>query len=84
MVSITPPATPFIAWGLLGHIVLVSIVTGVGLVAVFSLGLAVLSVARGEQRSGAQRSAAWVCAVLIGVVIVAALGWSLVVIVKKS
>ncbi|MEO9181716.1 MAG: hypothetical protein ABI298_08725 [Acidimicrobiales bacterium] len=80
----TTPATPFIAWGLLSHIVWVSLVAGVGLVAVFSLGLAALSMARGEQRSAASRGAALVCAVFMGAVIVVALGWGLVLIVKKS
>jgi hypothetical protein len=80
----TPPATPFIEWGLLGHIVWVSIVAGVGLVVLFSLGLAALSRARSGERSGASRKAALIFAVLMGVLIVGALVWGLVLIVKKS
>jgi hypothetical protein len=80
----TPPATPFIEWGLLGHIVWVSIVVGVGLVVLFSLGLVSLSAARNERRSGARRSAAAVFATVMGVAIVAALAWGLFLIVKKS
>jgi hypothetical protein len=80
----TPPATPFIEWGLLGHIVWVSIVVGVGLVVLFSLGLATLSAARSEQRSATSRGAAAVFATIMGVAIVAALAWGLVLIVKKS
>lgn len=84
MATTAPPVTPFIAWGLLGHIVWVSIVAGVGLVVVFSLGLAALSMARGGQRNIASRGAALACAMLMGVVIVAALGWGLFLIVRKS
>jgi hypothetical protein len=84
-VATTPPtSTPFIEWGLLGHIVWVSIVAGVGLVVVFSLGLAALSVARAEDRSGVSRFVAKVAAVAMGLVIVGALVWGLVLIVKKS
>ena len=84
MATTTPPATPFIEWGLLGHIVWVSIVAGAGLVVLFSLGLASLSVARSDQRSGASRGAAMVFATIMGAAIVAALAWGLFLIVKKS
>jgi hypothetical protein len=80
----TPPATPFIEWGLLIHIVWVSIVAGVGLVVLFSLGLAALSTARDDERSGASRATAMVFAVVMGLMIIAALVWGLVLIVKKS
>ncbi len=84
MATASTPATPFIAWGLLLHIVWVSIAAGVGLVVLFSLGLASLSMARGKERNAASRAAALTFAVVTGLVILAALGWGLVLIVKKS
>lgn len=84
MASTSPPATPFIQWGLLGHVVWVSIVVGIGLVALFSFGLAALSMARDAQRSAALRSAAGALGALVGIAILVALAWGLILIVKKS
>ena len=77
-------STPFVDWGLLGKVVLVSIIAGVGIVVAFSIGLAAMSVARADNRSSPLRATgAVVTAVMVGVM-VWALIWGLELILNKS
>jgi hypothetical protein len=77
-------STPFIDWSLLGRIALISIAAGVGLVIAFSLGLAALSYSRNDEHSRIARFGAQALTLLLGAVIVGALIWGLVLIVRKS
>jgi hypothetical protein len=77
-------STPFIDWSLLARIAIISIVTGVGLVVAFSIGLSALSFSRSHEHGGIARAGAWVVTLLMGAVIVGALIWGLVLIVRKS
>lgn len=76
-------STPLIEWSLLGHVVLYSLVIAVGLVVMFSAGLAGLSLARANQRSAFARFSGVVVTALTSAVIGASLVWGLIVIVKK-
>jgi hypothetical protein len=76
--------TPFIDWSLLAKIALISIVAGVGLVAAFSFGLAALSFSRNEEHGRIARTGAHALTLLMGAVILGALIWGLVLIVRKS
>jgi len=82
--STTTPPAPFVDWGLMGKIALVSIIAGVGLVVAFSIGLAALSVARANHRSAPLRVVSVVLSVAMVAVVVGALVWGLELIVHKS
>jgi hypothetical protein len=77
-------STPFIDWSLLAQIAIISIAAGVGLVVAFSIGLASLSYSRGEEHGRFARMGARTLTLLMGAVIVGALVWGLVLIVRKS
>lgn len=77
-------STPFIDWSLLARIAIISIVAGVGLVVAFSIGLSALSFSRSKEHGGIARAGAWALTLLMGAVIVGALIWGLVLIVRKS
>lgn len=83
MATATTTSTPLIEWSLLGHVVLYSLVIAVGLVVMFSAGLAALSLARASQRSTPARFSGAVVTALTSAVICASLVWGLIVIVKK-
>ena len=70
----TTTSAPFVDWGLLGKVVLVSTIAGVGLVVVFSIGLASVSVARADHRSAPLRAVG----AFVSVAMVALLVWALV------
>lgn len=85
MPAVVPaPATPFIDWGLLGHIILVSFVAGVGIVVAFSLGLVATSIWRDHARSGFARALGSIVAVVMGLAILGVLLWGFKIIVTKS
>lgn len=77
-------STPFIDWGLLARIAIISIVAGVGLVAAFSIGVAALSFSRSDEHGRLSRLGASALTLLMGTVIAGALLWGLVLIVRKS
>ncbi|HEV3187720.1 MAG TPA: hypothetical protein VGZ04_06695 [Acidimicrobiales bacterium] len=66
-------ATSLIDWSLLGHVVLVAVLAGVGVVVVFSIGLAALSTARDTGRPTFAR----ILGVTLAVVTTGALAWAL-------
>lgn len=66
-------ATPLVDWTLLGHVVLVAVLAGVGVVVAFSIGLAALSFARDTNRTRFTRS----LGVAVAVVMTGALAWAL-------
>jgi hypothetical protein len=82
-VSVTT-ASPLIDWSLLGRVALYSLVAGVGVVIVFSLGLVGLSVARSEELGRAQRAASVFVSVIATSALAAALWWAFVLITNKS
>ena len=84
MATSAASSTPFIDWTLLGRIALISIGAGVGLVVAFSIGLAALSFSRDEGHGRIVHIGARAVTVLMGVTIVAALLWGLLLIVRKS
>ncbi len=84
MATSAASSTPFIDWSLLGRIALIAIGAGVGLVVAFSIGLAALSLSRGEGRGRMVHIGARAVTLLMGVAIVAALLWGLLLIVRKS
>jgi hypothetical protein len=77
-------SSPLIDWSLLVHVVLYSLVAGVGVVAAFSIGLVGLSYARNEGRPQTQRTASLLVAVMAAGVLVAALWWGFVLITNKG
>jgi len=77
-------STPLVDWSLLGHVILVSLLAGVGIVAVFSIGLVGLSFARNTQmRRGIRTLSVGLSVVMTGVLI-AVLWWGFVHITTKS
>lgn len=76
--------TPLIDWHVLGQVLLASVTIGVALVTLFSLGVASLSVSRGQGVSGAikmlGRLGVTVSAVLVGSVLV----WGFYIITQKG
>ena len=84
MVAVTPLSTPLVAWSLLGRVFLFSLAAGVGMVILFSIGLATLSFARDEGQSEMQRTFAKVVSSVMAVAIVAALVWGLALILNKG
>ena len=83
MATTSSTPTPFIDWSLLGHVVVYSVVIGVGLVVAYSFGLAALSLARGTGRSALVRVTGSLVSVAMVAAIAGALVWGLVLIVKK-
>ena len=83
MATTSSTPTPFINWALLGHVVVISLAIGVGLVVAFSLGLAALSLARGTGRSMLVRVSGSVVSVVMMAAIAASLVWGLVLIINK-
>ncbi|HEY5093071.1 MAG TPA: hypothetical protein VII60_07375 [Acidimicrobiales bacterium] len=77
-------STPFIEWSLLARIAIISIAAGVGLVVAFSIGLAALSYSRSEENGRIARMSARALTLLMGAIIVGALIWGFVLIVRKS
>jgi hypothetical protein len=83
MAATSSSPAPFIDWSLLGHVVVYSVVIGVGLVVAFSFGLAALSLARGTGRSALVRVTGSIVSVVMVAAIASALVWGLILIVKK-
>ena len=77
-------STPLIDWSLLGHVVLVSLLVGVGIVAVFSMGLVGLSFARKAQISRGVRTLSLGLSVVMTGLLLGALWWGFVLITTKS
>lgn len=77
-------SSSLVDWPLLGRIVLASVLAGVGLVVAFSLALAGLSFARDRGRRRAVRYAGVAMLVVMGAVILGALGWGFAVIINKG
>ena len=83
MATTSSTPKPFIDWSLLGHVVVYSVVIGVGLVVAYSLGLAALSLARGTGRSMLVRLTGSVVSGVMVAAIAGALVWGLILIIKK-
>jgi threonine/homoserine/homoserine lactone efflux protein len=66
-------ASSLVDWSLLGQVVLIAVLAGVGVVVVFSLGLAAVSFARDQRRRRFTRNVG----VAVAVVMTGALGWAL-------
>lgn len=77
-------ATSLVDWSLLGHVVLVAVLTGVGVVVVFSIGLVALSYARDTGRRHLVRILAVALAVVMSGVLAWVLWWGFEIITKKS
>jgi hypothetical protein len=77
-------ASPLIDWSLLGHVVLVAMLAGVGVVVAFSLGLVALSIARDAKRRQLPRIAGVCVVVVMTGVLVWALWWGFQLITNKS
>ncbi len=84
MIAVTAPSTPFVDWSLLGRVFLISLAAGVGMVVLFSIGLATLSLAREGGRSSLQRTTAKTVSLAMGAAIVSALVWGLALILQKG
>ena len=72
LAAATTTTAPFVDWGLMGKIALVSTIAGVGIVVAFSVGLAALSIARADHRSAPVR----VMSVVVSVAMVAVMVWA--------
>jgi Na+-translocating ferredoxin:NAD+ oxidoreductase RnfA subunit len=77
-------ASPLVDWSLFGHVVLVALLAGVGVVIAFSLGLVALSIVRDAQRRLPLRIAGVVIAVVMTGLLVWALWWGFQLITNKS
>lgn len=84
MPTTTTPPTPLIDWTVLGQVLGLSLAIGIGLVAIFSIGLAALSSARREQSSGGTRLLGQVGVVLTGSAVAAILSWGFYIITQKG
>ena len=84
MLATATTSAPFIDWGLLGKVVLVSTIAGIGLVIAFSIGLAAVSVARADHHSSPLRAAGAVVSLVMVAVMLWALIWGLQLILNKS
>lgn len=84
MFAVTVSVAPFVDWSLLGRVFLISLAAGVGMVVLFSIGLATLSLARDGERSAVQRLSAKTVSLVMALAIVTALVWGLVLILKKG
>jgi hypothetical protein len=71
-------------WPLLGHVVLIAVLAGVGVVVAFSLGLLALSFARDVKRRNVVRAVAVAVAVAMTGVLAGSLVWGFYLITKKS
>lgn len=71
-------------WSLLGHVILVAVLAGVGVVVAFSVGLVALSFARDERRRRVVRTSGVVIGVVMTGVLAGALTWGFYLITKKS
>ncbi len=81
--SPTPP-TPLIDWTVLGQVLGLSLAIGIGLVAIFSIGLTALSTARREQASSATRLVGQLGVVVTASAVVAILSWGFYIITQKG
>ena len=79
----TPP-TPLIDWTVLGQVLGLSLAIGIGLVAIFSIGLAALSTARREPASGGTRLLGQIGVAVTGSAVVAILSWGFYIITQKG
>ena len=77
-------ATSLVDWSLLGHVVLVAVLAGVGVVVAFSIGLVALSFARDTGRRLLIRILGVVLAVVMTGVLAWTLWWGFDLITKKS
>ena len=77
-------ATPMIAWTHLGEILLASLLGGIGVVAVLSLGIVAWSSSQREGSSTAARLSAFMAALACSVVCLGAVAWAFYLIVHKS
>lgn len=77
-------ATSFIDWSLLGHVVLVAVIAGVGVVVAFSIGLVALSFARDTERRPYVRTLGVTLTLMMSGALAWALWWGFELITKKS
>jgi hypothetical protein len=77
-------ATSLVDWSLLGHVVLVAVIAGVGVVVAFSIGLVALSFARDGERRLYARTLGVTLALVMSGVLAWALWWGFELITKKS
>ena len=84
LASAATTSTPFIDWGLLGKVVLVSTIAGVSLVVAFSIGLAAVSVARADHHAAPLRALGALISLAMVAVMLGALIWGLELILNKS
>jgi hypothetical protein len=86
-----PAAAPWVAWGALGKIVLVGVLAGAGLPAVFSIGLVALDrrpggakAVEGDSKLIGGTVAGTFIAVVCFAIVLAAIGWGIYEIVSSS
>ena len=84
MTAPTPTPTPLIDWHVLGQVLGLSLLIGIGLVAIFSIGLAALSTARKESASTATRTLGQFGVLLTASAVAATLAWGFYIITQKG
>ena len=86
MPTTTPvvPPTPLIDWHVLGQVLLASVSIGVALVTLFSLGVASLSISRGQSASGSTRFFGQLGVVISTILVGSVLAWGFYIITQKG
>jgi len=85
MPTTTPvvPPTPLIDWHVLGQVLLASVSIGVALVTLFSLGVASLSISRGQSASGSTRFFGQLGVAVSTILVGSVLAWGFYIITQK-
>jgi hypothetical protein len=84
MTSTPPTTTPWIDWNLIGHIVAYAAVAGIGLVALFSLGVFSYAQTRATVNSSGRRAMGIIGTIVSGAALATALAWGFYLIVAKG
>ena len=86
MPTTTPvvPPTPLIDWHVLGQVLLASVSIGVALVTLFSLGVASLSISRGQSASGSTRFFGQLGLAVSTILVGSVLAWGFYIITQKG
>jgi len=84
MTAPTPIPTPLIDWQVLGQVLGLSLLIGIGLVAIFSIGLAALATARRESAPTAIRTLGQLGVLLTASSAAATLAWGFYIITQKG
>lgn len=86
MPTTTPvvPPTPLIDWHVLGQVLLASVSIGVALVTLFSLGVASLSISRGQSANGSTRLFGQLGVVVSTILVGSVLAWGFYIITQKG